>query len=138
MKKLDTGRLGRGYLVGLWLGTVALIPTAAAKWIFERSGAPFDSTEWNTGAVMLGVILVHGIAAWGVFRPRSWGYYLSLAISAYWVVDSAYNFFAVPLTGAPSWLPVVPFVLGAVALAWLASPALRSQFSLTLHKAKVV
>ena len=138
MKKLDTGWLGRGYLVGLWLGTIALILIAAGKWIFEKSGAPFYSTEWNTGAVMLGAVLVHGIAAWGVFRPRSWGYYLSLVISAYWLVDSAYDFFAVPLTAAPSWFPAIPFVLGAVALAWLASLALRSQFSLTFHKARVV
>ena len=138
MKKLDTGRLGRGYLAGLWPGTVALILITAGKWIFEKHGAPFDSTEWNTGAVMLGAILVHGIAAWGVFRLRSWGYYLSLAISVYWLVDSVYDFFAVPLTVVPSWFSAIPFVLGAVALAWLASPALRSQFSLTFHKAKVV
>jgi hypothetical protein len=67
-----------------------------------------------------------------------WGYYLSLLISAYWVVDAAYGFFAVQLTNAPRWFSAIPFALGAVALAWLASPALRSRFSLAFRKVKVV
>jgi hypothetical protein len=138
LNKLDIGKLGRVYLAGLWLGVIALFLVGGGKWIFEQSGTPFGRTDWNTVGMMLCIVLLHTIAAWSVLRQLSWGYYLSLAISACWVIDAVYDFFAIPLTAAPRWSPAIPLVLGTVALIWLVSPALRSQFSLASRKTRVV
>jgi len=130
--------MGRGYVAGLWLAAAAMGLIAVGKWLYEHSGPTHDRVVWNTGVVILAVTLVHCIAAWGTFRRRFWGYCSSLAISAYWIVDSAYDFFATPLTNAPRWVFSIPFALSAVALAWLASPALRSQFPSPFRNPKVV
>ncbi|PYT61849.1 MAG: hypothetical protein DMG35_08505 [Acidobacteria bacterium] len=136
MKKLDAGRLGCNYLAGLWLGMVALALAAQRNLVLERFGAAFGRTEWHGSIVILSMAFVCGIASWSVFRRRIWGYYLSLAISVYLMVNSAYDFFALPFNGPRHWFPGILFFLGTVALVWLVSPALRSQFSLAVHKAK--
>jgi len=135
--KLDAGKLGRSYVLGLWLCIVAFVPIAEVRWIFKHSTEPFGPTVLNTFAADLVVVLLHGVAAWGVWKRRRLGYYLSPFVSAYWVVDAAYDFIAHPLPRAPRWAPVIPFILAGVALVWLATPALRSQFSLGFLKAKV-
>ena len=141
MKKLDIGRLGLSYVAVLWLGATSLILVAVRNWILEYRkvslGVSLDCCWSYSGVVLLGAALVHGIASWGVFRKRLWSYYLSLAISVWWVINGAYDFFALPFTGPRHWTPAILLVLAAVALAWLVSPALRSQFPRAFLKAKV-
>ena len=110
---------------------------AVGKWAFEEPRALFGRAAWYAIALIVGVALVHGIVARGVFRRRPWAYYFSLVLYAYWGINSAYDFFAPPLTKAPRGFSVMLFVLAAVALAWLISPALRSQFPLGFGKTKV-
>ena len=138
MKKLDIARLGRGYVALLWLGAAAFILLGMRNWILEYlKGSP--GPHWSDdGVSLLSVALVQGIASWGVFRKHHWSYYLSLLVSAWWVINGAYDFFALPLTGPRHWVPAMLFVLGGAALALLLSPLLRSQFPPTLRKAKVV
>jgi hypothetical protein len=136
--KLDAGKLGRSYMLGLWLCIAALIPIVVARWFLKHPAEPLNRTGWNSIAIMSGVALLDGFAARGVWRRRAWGYYLSLLISAYWAFNGAYDFFARPLANAPRWTYAIPFIFGAVALMWLTTPALRSQFSLAFRKAKVV
>lgn len=133
--KLNAGNLGRGYLVTLWLGVTGLMVVAFGKWTFEHWGASFDRVEWNSNASILVVALLHGATALGVIRRQRWSYYLSLALSMYWVIDSAYDLVTPPLTRAPRWFPATFFIPGAVALVWLVTPALRSQFSGAIRKA---
>ena|SRR5712664_2226879 len=130
--------MGRAYVAGLWLATAAIFLIVGGKWIYEHPGPTYDRVVWNCGVVILVVILVHCITAWGTFQRRFWGYCSSLVINVYSIVDSAYDFFAPPLTAAPRWVFSIPFVLNAVALAWLASPALRSQFKSPFRNPKVV
>ena len=125
-------------MAGLWLSTAEIFLIAGGKWIYEQSGSEYGRSARNTAIVILIATLVHGVSAWGIFRRRFWGYCSSLVISAYWIVDSAYGFFPPYLTAAPRWLPSIPFVLNAVALAWLASPSLRSQFPSPFRNPKVV
>jgi hypothetical protein len=117
---------------------LTLVLTAQVKLMLGRFGASFGRTEWDDTILFLSIAFVYGIASWSVFQRRLWGYYLSLVISADLMVNSAYNFFAYPFTGPRHWFPAILLFLGAVALAWLVSPSLRSQFPLTLRKARVV
>jgi hypothetical protein len=138
LKELDVGKVGRGYVATLWLGMVALALTAQVKLVLGRFGASFGRTERDDTILLLSIAFVYGIASWGVFRKQLWSYYLSLVIGADLMVNSAYNFFAYSFTGPRHWFPAILLFLGAVALAWLVSPALRSQFPLTFRKTKVV
>jgi hypothetical protein len=137
LKKLDIGKLGRGYVAGLWLAMVALAFTAQVNLILEGFGTSFGRIEWHDSVLLLTIAFVYGIASWGVFRKQLWSYYLSLVISADLMVNCAYNFFAYPFTGPRHWFPAILFFLGAVALGWLVSPALRAQFP-AFRKTRVV
>ena len=137
MQKLDLGRIGRGYVAGLWLAFAAIFLIGGATRIYGYSTQANDQEVLKASVVILIILLVHGVSAWGLFRRRFWGYCSSLVISAYWIVDSAYGFFPPYLTAAPRWFSAIPFVLNAMALAWLASPALRSQFKSPFRDAKV-
>ena len=137
MKKLNVGKLGCGYVAGLLLVMSASVITAQVKLILEGFRASFARSAWHDTILFVSLALLYGIASWGVFRKQLWSYYLSLVICADLVVNSAYDFFALPLTGPRHWVPAILLVLSAVALALLVPPSLRSQFPRTFRKATV-
>src|ERR1700675_2930405 len=106
--------------------------------MYEHSASEHGQAVLNSGVVILVVTLVHGTAAWGIFRRHLWGYFGSLILCVYWIVNSAHDFFVPPPTAAPRWFSSIPFVLNVAALIWLASPALRSQFVPITRSKKVV
>ena len=121
----------------LWLSITAIAFIGMVNWIRDRTGGGQTATLGDL-YVLVGFSLVPGLAAWGVFRKHLWSYFLSLVMCAYLIVNSAYDFFALPFTGFRHWAPAVLLVLGAVALAWLVSPSLRSEFPPWFRKAKAV
>jgi hypothetical protein len=137
LKKLDFGKLGRGYLAALWLGIAVLAITAEGKLLLEGFGPAFGRVESHDSVMFLSVAFIHGIVSWGVFRQQLWSFYLSLVLSADLMVNSAHNFFAYPFTGPRHWVPAILLFLGAVALAWLVSPSLRVQFPPTFRRVKI-
>jgi hypothetical protein len=137
LKKVDFGKLGRGYVAGLWLATGIVFFGAIVKWLLVPSTAPIRQDLLATCAAILSLVALFVIAAWGVIRRRTWSYYLSLVIAVYMVVDSIYTFRSVQLTAAPDWFPAIPLCANLFALGCLATAGMRSQFSLTLHRKKV-
>jgi hypothetical protein len=120
----------------LWLSLTVLAGKGMVTWISESTTSDGQTATLSDLAVLLGFALVPGIAAWGVFRRRLWSYYLSLALSLYLAINSGYDFFALPFTGFRHWTPAILLVLAAVALAWLVSPTLRSEFPSGFRKIK--
>lgn len=119
----------------LWLSITVIALIGMVNWIRDRTGGSQTATLGDL-SVLVGFALVSGIAAWGVFRKYLWSYFLSLVMCAYLIVNSAYDFFALPFAGLRHWTPAILLVLSAVALVWLASPSLRSQFPPGFRKAK--
>jgi hypothetical protein len=137
--KRDVGKLGRSYLVVLWLGMTVLLLVGflvgIGRMAFRGYSGPDVIAFWRTSAVILVAALVHGATAWGVVLRRRWSYYLSLAFAVYWISLSGYHLVnGERLTLAPLWFNAIFFVPCVVALGWLVSPALRSQFSPAMRK----
>lgn len=128
MLKVDVAKLGRNYLAVLWLSIAGLTMGMVGKIFLLDSNEPWVRAERDSIAVLLIAAFLHGAAAWGVIQRWRWGYYLSLAISLYLVLVSAYGF-VVPGGSVYRWPYVLFFVPGAIALSWLVSPGARSQFS---------
>ena len=119
----------------LWLSLIVLALIGMVNWISDQTSGR-QTAALSDLAALLVFALVPGIAAWGVFRRGLWSYYLSLALSLYLAIDSGYDFFALPFTGPRHWTPAVLLVLATLALAWLVSPALRSEFPPGFRKIK--